>query len=64
MEEGERTFKVVFNNPSSLITYIKYMDENLAIFKPFASSDEVQFHYPQFIIKIMKKQKNIAQLGP
>lgn len=32
MDEGERTFEVVFNNPMSLISFIKYMDENLKIF--------------------------------
>lgn len=32
MDGGERTFTIVFNNPQSLIAYIKHMDENLSIF--------------------------------
>lgn len=58
IENGEKTWGVVFNDPSNLIDFIKICDSLPHLFKRFVTSDLPNIQYPSYIIKILKKQKH------
>lgn len=58
IENGEKTWGIVFNDPFNLTKFIKICDSLPHLFKRFVSSDTPNIQYPSYIIKILKRQQH------